>query len=81
MSDRTRIDNIDHAAAITNQYAADYRAMFAVILGLVPLKDGDHWRVLWGDDLQVGISGFGKTPYEAMDNFDKAMRLNKGSVP
>jgi hypothetical protein len=81
MSDRSRIDNIDHAAAVANQHAADYRSMFAVILGLVPYKDGDQWCVLWGDNLQVGISAFGKTPYEAMAHFDTAIRIPKGSVP
>jgi hypothetical protein len=79
MSDRSRIDNVDHAAAITNQYAADYRAMFSVIFGLAPFKDGNMWCVLHGDDLQSGITGFGENPYLAMAAFDIAMRSNSGS--
>ena len=29
-------------------------------------KDGNQWCVLYGDDLQVGIAGFGDTPYKAI---------------
>ena len=36
--------------------------------------DGDMWCVLLGDDLQVGIAGFGKTPSEAAYAFDEAWR-------
>ncbi len=32
-------------------------------------KDGDKWRVLLGDDLQVGISGFGRSALEAIEDF------------
>ena len=34
-------------------------------------KDGDHWCVLYGDNLQVGIAGFGKTPYLAILDWNK----------
>jgi hypothetical protein len=33
--------------------------------------DGDHWCCLLGDDLQSGVAGFGKSPYEACMDFDK----------
>lgn len=33
--------------------------------------DGDYWCALYGKDLQSGIAGFGKTPAEAMTDFDK----------
>lgn len=35
--------------------------------------DGNQWCALYGENLQEGISGFGNTPLEALDNFDKAM--------
>lgn len=35
-------------------------------------KDGDQWCVLYGDDLQQGIAGFGDTPYLAILDFNKA---------
>ena len=29
-------------------------------------KDGDQWCCLYGENLQVGITGFGDTPYKAI---------------
>ena len=37
-------------------------------------KDGDQWCALFGDNLQEGVCGFGKTPAEAMYQFDIAWR-------
>lgn len=34
--------------------------------------DGDQWCVLLGEDLQVGICGFGETPDAAAQTFDTA---------
>lgn len=61
--------------AAFNESIGSYRRMlWAVVLGLVPFKDGNSWCVRYGDDLQVGIASFGKTPEEAMINFDTVMR-------
>lgn len=32
--------------------------------------DGDQWCALYGDNLQEGVAGFGKTPAAAMQAFD-----------
>ena len=32
--------------------------------------DGDMWCALYGDDLQSGVAGFGRSPEEAMCDFD-----------
>lgn len=34
-------------------------------------KDGDQWCTLYGKDMMEGVAGFGRTPYEAMSDFDK----------
>lgn len=34
--------------------------------------DGSHWCALYGDNLQDGVAGFGKSPSEAMADFDRA---------
>lgn len=34
--------------------------------------DGDQWCALYGADLATGVAGFGKSPNDAMYNFDKA---------
>lgn len=36
------------------------------------MKDGNKWCALYGEDLQVGLAGFGATPEEAMQDFDRA---------
>lgn len=33
--------------------------------------DGDKWCALYGSNLQEGVAGFGKTPLEAIEAFDK----------
>jgi hypothetical protein len=35
-------------------------------------RDGDRWCALYGENIQVGVVGFGKTPCDAMVNFDRA---------
>lgn len=32
--------------------------------------DGDQWCALYGENLMVGISGFGRTPQEAVTDFE-----------
>lgn len=34
--------------------------------------DGDQWCALYGDNLQEGIAGFGRSPSDAMHDFDKS---------
>jgi len=43
-----------------------------VVHRVIPVPDGNKWCCLLGDDLQVGIAGFGDTPAEAAKAFDKA---------
>ena len=33
--------------------------------------DGDQWCALYGEDLQCGVAGFGKSPADAMWDFDR----------
>jgi hypothetical protein len=49
------------------------RRFWAVVLGLKPKLDGNQWCVLWGDNLQSGVAGFGKTPSAAVLAFEYAM--------
>lgn len=35
-------------------------------------KDGNQWCVLYGDNLQDGVAGFGDSPEEAVKSFNKA---------
>jgi hypothetical protein len=40
-------------------------------------KDGDQWCVLYGEDLQDGVAGFGETPYKAVLDFNRNWDKNK----
>ena len=35
-------------------------------------RDGDQWSALYGDNIMVGVCGFGPSPEEAMADFDRA---------
>jgi hypothetical protein len=60
-------------ALAAEQIAASRRAYWVVILGLQPMRDGNQYCFLWGDNIQVGVAGFGDTPEEAIGAFEKAM--------
>lgn len=38
--------------------------------------DGDMWCALYGDNMQNGVAGFGKSPAAALNDFDKNFSLN-----
>lgn len=54
--------------------------LWAVVLGLEPVQDGDHFGVVWGD-LPTGVAGYGKTPYAAMLAFEAAMHKDASRAP
>lgn len=64
------IQNVVHAAAIDESEAAYRRRLWAVVLGLTPKRDGNQWCILYGENLQEGIAGFGGTPDAAMRDFE-----------
>jgi len=39
-------------------------------LNLKPYKDGNEWCYLLGENIQAGVCGFGKTPYDAAQDFE-----------
>ena len=57
----------------TAQSAAEKKCLWAVVYGLSPFQDGDRWCVLLGKDMQRGVCGFGKTPFDAIWEFEQAM--------
>ena len=52
---------------------ANKRRLWAVVLGLMPYRDGDQWCVSTSTDLQTAVCGFGKTPDKAIWAFEHAM--------
>jgi hypothetical protein len=70
-----RSANIGHycemAFRAVQQATSEYERPSAVFRPALT-RDGDHWCALYGDDLVRGVSGFGKSPAEAMWAFDTA---------
>lgn len=46
--------------------------VIAALLQPKVYKDGDRWCVLYGDNIQDGVCGFGETPYKAILDFNRA---------
>lgn len=45
--------------------------LFALLKPTIKI-DGNQWVVLYGDNLQDGVAGHGKSPMEAICDFNKA---------
>ena len=58
----------DHTLFQERLRAAETESDFKLFSMLNPklFLDGDHWCCLYGEDLQSGISGFGKSPVQAI---------------
>jgi hypothetical protein len=65
--------DIELETTVASRQAADRKKLWAVVLGLIPEKDGNQWSVLWGPNMMEGVCSFGDTPEEAMVNFEKEM--------
>ena len=66
---------VAHAAQMAQQEVTFAAAQFArpsVLFRPKLSADGTAWCALLGDNLQVGVAGFGSTPAEAMAAFDEA---------
>jgi hypothetical protein len=61
----------EHAQQAVYQIANEWSRPSAVYRPTLS-ADGDMWCALLGEDLQIGVAGFGKTPAEAMAAFDQA---------
>ena len=58
------------AAGLRNQTAQEQQELnLFSILKPSMTKDGNQWCVLYGDNLQVGIAGFGSSPHLAVMDF------------
>lgn len=65
---------ICHAAQMVQnsmQEAASFYTYPHVVYKPRLTRDGNQWCALLGDDLQIGVAGFGNSPADAMNAFDK----------
>ena len=45
-------------------------------LGVKPYKDGNQWCFLYGENIQEGVCGFGKTIFDAAWNFYQEIKTH-----
>ena len=67
------VQTLETAAYEMMRPSVQYRPSLAI--------DGDHWRALYGENLQDGVAGFGKSPELAMLDFDKSWAEKLKDVP
>ena len=62
----------DNEASSINSQTIQEQNEFNLFVMLKPSlkKDGNQWCVLYGEDLQVGIAGFGNSPHLAIMDFN-----------
>lgn len=71
---------IAHEAQMTAAYMKDVVSLYerpSVMYRPRIFLDGDLWCSLYGDNLQDGVAGFGKSPALAMHDFDSNWRNPK----
>lgn len=70
---------VGQAAEVLAQQLSAYHATWWSVMKPTLSKDGDMWCALHGENLQVGIAGFGPSPANALIAFDIAMCSESGS--
>lgn len=60
-----------HEMTMANLITENEYKLFAMLKPKLS-KDGDQWCVLYGDNIQVGVAGFGDSPYLAILDFNKS---------
>ena len=64
-SQRQHHEEMEHQSrSMTNALQEEY-VMFSLLKPMI-IQDGNQWCVLYGDNLQEGICGFGDTPHKAV---------------
>lgn len=79
---REAFDMGNARAILQEQFCATAMEMArpSVLFKPTLMADGDMWIALLGEDLQSGLSGYGKTPCEAMTSFDQAFYKQRTPV-
>ena len=68
----SRVDNIDVNTAIIRQETAAREGSPFMLLRPRVFIDGNMWCALYGENLQDGVAGFGKSPEDAEADFNRA---------
>ena len=86
MSNEQAVLNAQWNAAVLEQQAERARENYDAVAGeqMRPSVlfrpslslDGDKWCALYGDNLQIGVSGFGSSPDEATSHDEESLNLH-----
>lgn len=68
--------DLQHQEVIGNLVTEAEYKLFSMLRPKISL-DGNQWCVLYGDNLQDGVAGFGKIPYLAILDFNKQFNSNQ----
>jgi len=71
--------SIEYVKSDLYQAIAEYKRPSAVYRPSLSM-DGNQWCVLYGENLQEGVAGFGDTPEKAMQSFDLAWINEKAGM-
>lgn len=71
-SQRQHNEAMEHECRFRAAQIIEELAVFAALKPSIQ-KDGDQWCVLLGSNLQEGVTAFGKSPLEAIRNFNAEM--------
>lgn len=66
--------NAQWNAAVLAGQAEEHRQRPSALYRPAIYPDGNQWCALYGEDLQMGVAGFGDTPELACADFDKNFR-------
>lgn len=66
-------EHLDYATSDIKYQTAQEENEFKLFAMLKPslTREGNQWCVLYGEDLQVGIAGFGDSPHLAIMDFTR----------
>ena len=67
---RQHHNDLQHQEKMNNIISEGEYALFAQLRPKI-YQDGSKWCVLYGDDMQIGIVGFGETPQKAVMDWNK----------
>lgn len=62
---------MEHQSAMNAAVQSEEYNLIALLKPRISI-DGNQWCVLFGENLQDGVCGFGDTPYKAVLDFNKA---------
>lgn len=68
-SQRQHNENVEHQVRMDILCSEQQYKRFAMLRPRI-FKDGDKWCVLYGDNIQDGVAGFGDTPHEAVIDWE-----------